>query len=83
MAGNMWRFLATSHDPITANDNLENIPYICLVLLANLADLLRPVDAGSIILDIFDPLSPLRYGIPMVELGDCLEKKLCSNLMCF
>ena len=71
MVRNMWGFLATSHDPITDNENLENIPYICLVLLANLVDLLIPVDAGSIILGIFDPLSPSRYGIPLVELGDC------------
>ena len=60
-----WGFLATSHAPITTNENLQNKPYFCLVLLANLADLLIPVDARSIILGIFDPFSPLRYGIPL------------------
>ena len=71
MVKNMWGFLALSRDPITANENLENKLYICLPLLANLADLLRPVDAGSIIIVAFDPLSPSRYGIPLVELDDC------------
>ena len=40
----MWGFLATSYAPITANENLENKPYFCLGLLANLADILRPFD---------------------------------------
>ena len=67
----MWGFLATSHAPITANDNLENKPYFCLGLLANLAYLLIPVDATLIILGIFYPLSPSQYGIPLGQWDDC------------
>ena len=51
----MWGLLATSHDPITANDNLANIPYFCLGLLANVTDLLITVDARPVILGIFIP----------------------------
>ena len=67
----MWGLLATLHAPITANENLSNKPYFCLGLLANLEDLLRPVDARSIILGIFDPFSPSRYVIPLGMLDDC------------
>ena len=70
----MWGFLATSHAPIAANENLENKSYFYLFLLANLTDLLRTVDARSIILGIFDPFSPLSaspYGIPLGALDDC------------
>ena len=42
---NMWGILDTSHATITDNDNLENKPYFCFVLLANLADILIPVDS--------------------------------------
>ena len=66
----MWGFLATSHDTITANENVANKPKQCLGLFANLADLLIPVDARSIILGIFDPFFPSRYGIPMGVLDD-------------
>ena len=75
---NILGFLDTSHAPITANYNLANKPYFCLGLSANLADLLRPVDAISTILENFDPfypLSPSRYGIPMVALDDCWSKQ--------
>ena len=41
--------LVNSHAPITANENLENKPYFCLGVLANLADLLIPVDTRLII----------------------------------
>ena len=51
-------FLSTSHSPNTANDNLSNKAYLCLGLLANLADILRKVDAIFIILDIFIPCLP-------------------------
>ena len=68
---NMWGVLNTSHDPITANENLSNKPYFCLGLLANLADILIPVDSRSIILVIFDPFYPSRDGIPLGTLGDC------------
>ena len=51
----MWGFLATSYDSITSDDNSANKPYFCLSLLANLADILRPVDARLIVLGIFDP----------------------------
>ena len=54
----MWGLLATSHAPITANDIVSNKPYFCLGLLANLAYLLRPVDAILIILDVFIPFIP-------------------------
>ena len=38
--------------------NLENKPYICLVLLANLADILTPVDTRAIILVILTSFYP-------------------------
>ena len=65
----MWGGLATSHDLTTDNDNLSNKPYSCLGLLANLEDLLIPVDSGLIISRIFDPLYPSRDGIPLGGLG--------------
>ena len=67
----IWGGLATSHAPITAYGHLENKSYILLVLLANLADLLRPVDSISIILVVFDIFSSSRDGIPLVMLVDC------------
>ena len=67
---NMWGSLATSHAPITANDNLENKKYFCQGLLSNFADLLRPVDSISIILGIFDPFYPSQYGIPLGTLDN-------------
>ena len=69
---NICGFLATSHAPITANKNLSNHSYFFLDLLANLADLLRQVDARSISLGIFDPFSPSRDGIPLETLCDFL-----------
>ena len=71
LGGKMWGFLATAHATITDNENLENEAYICLGLLVNLADLLRPVDTRSIVLGIFDSFSPSRYGIPLGTLDDC------------
>ena len=70
---NMWGFLATSHAPITANGNLSNKPYLWLVLLVNLTDLLRPVDSISIVLGFFplSPLYPFQNGIPLGSLDDC------------
>ena len=50
---NIWGFLAASNAPITANENLSNKPYFCLGLLANLAYIMIPVDARSVILGIF------------------------------
>ena len=70
----MWGILTTSHAPINAKYNLSNKPYSCLSLLANLEDLLRPVDSRSIILGIFDPLSPSWHDIPLVTLDDCWSK---------
>ena len=67
----MWGILATSHAPINANGNLANKPYFCLGLLANLEDLLRPVDDRLIILGIFDPFSTSQDSIPLEELDDC------------
>ena len=67
----MWGFLSTSHFPITANENLANKYFFCLGLLANLADLLRPVDSRSIVLDLFDTFSPSLGGIPLGVLDDC------------
>ena len=55
---NIWGFLATSYAPITANDHLENKPYFCLGLLANLADLLISVDSILFVLGIFDHFYP-------------------------
>ena len=40
-------------------------------LLENLSDILRPVDAISIILGIFDPFSASQYYIPLGKLGNC------------
>ena len=68
---NMWGFLATSHASLTANDNLENEPYFCLDLLANLEDLLRPIDPISTILGFFDMFSPSLYCIPLGALDNC------------
>ena len=51
----MWGLLSTSNDSITANENLANKLYFCLILLANLEDLLTPVDYRSIILRILIP----------------------------
>ena len=67
----MWGFLSTSHAPINYNENLANKPHPLLGLLAKLADLLIPVDSGSIILGIFDPLYPLQDGTPIGALDDC------------
>ena len=61
----MLRLLSTSHAQITDNDHLANKPYFCLSLLANLADILRPVDVRLIILDIFDTLFPPQDGIQL------------------
>ena len=66
----MWGFLATSHYPITDNENLANKPFVCLGLLANLTDLLRPVDDISIILGIFDTFPSSQDGIPLGVLDD-------------
>ena len=73
---NMWGFLSTSHAPNNANENLSNKPYFCLGLLANLADILRPVYFRLIILGFFDPFLPSLYGIPLDKLDDCWGKKL-------
>ena len=56
---NMWGFLAASHAPIAANENLENKPYFYLSLLANLADILIPVDAILIGLGVLIPFIPV------------------------
>ena len=61
----MWGLLATSHDPINANDNLANKSYFCLGLLAKLEDLLIPVDARLIIFGIFNPFHQFQDGIPL------------------
>ena len=61
----MWDFKATSNAPTTAYENLTNKPYFCLSLLANLADILIPVDVRLIILDIFDTLFPPQDGIQL------------------
>ena len=55
----MWGFLAASHTPIAANENLENKPYFYLSLLANLADILIPVDAILIGLGVLIPSIPV------------------------
>ena len=82
---NMWMFLATAHAPTTANENLENKPYFCLGLLANLADLLRPVNTISIVLVIFLPFLPYLHR----EIASCWacwtiveRNQLSLNLMC-
>ena len=65
----IWGFLATSHASITANENLENKPYFSSNLLANLADILRLVDARPIILGIFDPFYPFARWHPTGKVG--------------
>ena len=75
----MWGLLATLHYQITANENLADKPYSCLVLLAKLEDLLRSVDSRIIVLGVFDPfppLSTLKYGTPLVVLGYCRAKQI-------
>ena len=67
----MWGLLAISHAPITANDNLSNKKYVCLSLLAKIADVLRPVDARFIILGIYDHFFLSRDIIPLRKLDDC------------
>ena len=69
----MCELLSTSHATINANDNIENKPHFCLDLLANLEHLLRSVDPRLIILGIFDPFSPLLYGM-IVEQNKTLLK---------
>ena len=64
-------FLATTHAPITDNQNLEYRPYFGLDLLDNLADLLLVVDVRSILLSIFYPFSPSQYGMPLGDADDC------------
>ena len=71
----MWGFLATSHAPITDNENSENKPYFCLGLLSNLADILRPVDAILIVLGLVYPFSPSRDGISLGALDEYWEKQ--------
>ena len=68
----MWKFLANSDSPTTANENLSNKPYFWLGLLSNPAYLLRTFDTRSFILGFFDPVfyseysfSPSGYGIPL------------------
>ena len=56
--------LATSHAPITDNENLSNKPYLCVGLLSNLVDIPRAVDTRSIILEIFDLFSTSQDGTP-------------------
>ena len=65
------------------NENLSNKPYFCLGLLANLADLLRQVDARSIILGIFDPFYPSWGGIPLVTLDDYWVKQTLFKFYMF
>ena len=78
----MWGFLATSYDSITSDDNSANKPYFCLSLLANLADILRPVDARLIILGIFMIFSILIWN-PTGQVGWLLSKtKKMVYLMC-
>ena len=69
--------LSTSRAPITSNESLENKQYFCLDLLAKREYILRPVDARSIILVIFDPfytLSTFLSGIPLGALDDYWKK---------
>ena len=79
-------FKSTSHDPTTANDNLENKSYFLIGLLFHLVDILIPVDARLIILGIFhlvfhsEGLSfPSNYGIPLGTLDGFLVKSTFSN----
>ena len=82
----MMGFLETPHAQTTDNDNSVTKSYFCLSLLANLTDILWPVDARSIILGIFDltlyykdPFSPSLDGIPLDALDDCSEKPTFLN----
>ena len=60
IVGNMWVFLSTSRARVTDNDSLANEQYFCLGLLANLVDILKLVDARSIILGLFILLLPCK-----------------------
>ena len=57
--------LFTSHNPINTNNNLADKSYFCLILLANLADILRSFDVRSNVIDFFDTFSPSKYDIPL------------------
>ena len=92
---NMWGILDTSHATITDNDNLENKPYFCFVLLANLADILIPVDSRQItsgILITFIPYLSLQMSSHldrwMIELNklyiqfDAFQTPLEAGCLC-
>ena len=68
---NMWVSLATSHAPITTYENLSNKPFFCLGLLANLVDLLGPVDAILIVLGVFILFLPRDTAYLLGMLDDC------------
>ena len=85
----MWGFLSKSHDPINANENIENRPYICLGLLSNLEDRQRPVDYILIILVILyivlyseDHFSPSWGGVPLGALYGFWGKKRFYKFLC-
>ena len=74
----MWKFLATSRDPITDDGNLANKAYFCLVLFDKLADLLRPVDSRLMGLGNMIRFLPHKMAYPW-ERYIMFEQ----NLMCF
>ena len=82
LARNIWGFLAASHAPITANGDLSNKLYFCLGLLSNLAYIMIPVDARSIILGIFYPFHPSLYGIILGTFDDCWVKQTFWRIWC-
>ena len=65
----MLGLLATLNYPINANNNLANKPNFCLGLLTNLANILIPFDARSIILGIFDTFYPFARWHPTEHVG--------------
>ena len=80
---NIWGLLATSHDTITANENLANKPHFWGGLLANLVDILRPAYAISIIFKkiiLFLPHNIASHWSPWMIVE---KNELLVNLMCF
>ena len=81
----MLIFKATLYDPTTAIDNLANSLYLCLGLLYNLSDLLRPVDNRLVILGILDifctlniPFLPCYMVSHWSHQMDFEQKELCG-----
>ena len=79
----MLGLLATLYAPITSNYNISHKQYLCLGLFFNLADILIPVYARSIILGMFDPFFPREISSNWVHWMIVERNELDLNLICF